>query len=80
MPIVLSYGLTVQAASIPTEETPANQELFCSHTINKMFDQYFAKQMRIMELNMLDQINHKDDEAASVTMTHYQDVPKPEKV
>ena len=46
----------------------------------KMFDQYFAKQMRIMELNMLDQINHKDDEAASVTMTHYQDVPKPEKV
>jgi len=33
-----------------------------------------------MELNMLDQINHKDDEAASVTMTHYQNVPKPEKV
>ena len=41
----------------------------------QMFDLYFAKQMRIMELNMLDQIHHKDDEAASVTMTDYQDVP-----
>lgn len=42
----------------------------------QMFDLYFAKQMRIMELNMLDQIHHKDDEAASVTMTDYQDLPK----
>lgn len=42
----------------------------------RCFDLYFAKQMRIMELNMLDQIHHKDDEAASVTMTDYQDLPK----
>ena len=45
----------------------------------QMFDLYFAKQMRIMELNMLDQIHHKDDEAASVTMTDYQDLPESEK-
>ncbi|MCO8088204.1 helix-turn-helix domain-containing protein [Acinetobacter indicus] len=32
------------------------------------FDQYFAKQMRIIELNMLEQLHHRDDEMASRAM------------
>lgn len=45
----------------------------------QMFDTFFAKQMRIMELNMLDQLNHKDDELSSRTMTDYTALPEPEK-
>lgn len=43
------------------------------------FDMYLSKQMRIIELNMMDQIHHRDDEMSNRNMTEYEDVPRSEK-